>query len=85
MILVLGLRRSESSFAPLSFYHDGGELVAMYGSLNEIRFLPPMGTQPGSMMTVSRAYSNSNSHYLDFNDSPLDPPGPARPSGTQMG
>ena len=80
---VLGLRMGKSSFAPLTFYDDGGELVAMYGSLNEIRFLPPMGTQPGSMMTVSRSHSNSNSHYLDFNDSPLDPPGPARPEWQQ--
>jgi len=75
---VLGLRTSETSFRPLTFYDDGGELVGMYGSTMEARFLPPFGNRPGSMMTVSRAVSNSNSHYLDFNDSPLDPPGPAR-------
>ena len=76
---VLGLRSSETSFLPLTFYDDGGELVGMYGSTNEVRFLPPLPNQPGSMMMVSRTVSNSNSHYLDFNDSSLDPPGPANP------
>jgi CubicO group peptidase (beta-lactamase class C family) len=76
---VLGLRTGEDTFSPLTFFDDGGELVGMYGSTSEIRFLPPFGNRPGSMMMVSRTHSNSNSHYLDFNDSPLDPPGPAKP------
>ncbi len=76
---VLGLRSSETSFLPLTFYEEGGELVGMYGSTMETRFLPSLGSRPGSMMTLSRTVSNSNSHYLDYNDSPLDPPGPARP------
>ena len=76
---VLGLRSSETSFSPLAFYEDGGELVGMYGSTMEARFLSPVGSRPGSMMTVNRTVSNSNSHYLDFNDSALDPPGPAKP------
>jgi len=77
---VFGLRMSEYSFAPLTFFDDGGELVGMYGSTTEVRFLPPHGNHPGSMMTVSRTHSNSNSHYLDFNDSTVDPPGPAKPA-----
>jgi len=76
---VLGLRSSETSFLPLTLYDDGGELVGMYGSTNEVRFLPPLANQPGSMMMVTRTVSNSNSHYLDFNDSSLDPPGPTKP------
>lgn len=75
---VLGLRSDESSFQPLAIFEDKGELVGMYGSTMEARFLPPLGTRPGSMMTVNRAVSNSNSHYLDFNDSPTDRPGPDR-------
>jgi CubicO group peptidase (beta-lactamase class C family) len=75
---VLGIRLNENRFLPMTFYEDDGELVGMYGALREARFLPELGSQPGSMMTVSRAYSNSNSHYLEFNDSPLDPPGPAK-------
>ena len=76
---VVGIRFNESTFLPMTFFDDGGELVGMYGSATEARFLPPFGNQPGSMMTASRTVSNSNSHYLDFNDSPLDPPGPAKP------
>jgi len=76
---VLGLRSSETSFSPLAFYEDGGELVGMYGSTMEARFLPRLGGRPGSMMIVNRTVSNNNSHYLDFNDSPTDLPGPARP------
>jgi hypothetical protein len=30
-------------------------------------------------MFVNRIYSNNNLSYLDFNDSPQDAPGPARP------
>jgi CubicO group peptidase (beta-lactamase class C family) len=76
---VLGIRLNENRFLPMTFYDDGGELVGMYGSFTEARFLPGFGDQPGSMMTVSRTHNNSNSHYLEFNDSPLDPPGPAKP------
>ena len=76
---VLGLRSSETSFSPLAFYEDGGELVGMYGSTMEAHFLPRLGDRPGSMMMVARTVSNSNSHYLDFNDSVLDSPGPAKP------
>jgi hypothetical protein len=79
----LGLRTGEDSFDALTFFDDGGELVGMYGSTAEVRFLPPFGSQPGSMMTVSRTHSNSNSHYLEFNDSPLEPPGPAKPEWRQ--
>ena len=30
-------------------------------------------------MIVSRRVGNHNCHYLDFNDSPSDPPGPSKP------
>ena len=73
---VLGLRAGDSQFHPLSFYDDQGELVGFYGSTMEVRFLSPLGSRPGSMMTINRAVSNSNSHYLDFNDSPTDRAGP---------
>jgi hypothetical protein len=73
---VLGLRRSEDNFVPLTFYDDGGKLVGMYGATSELRFLPPLGDQPGSMMFVNRVYSNHNSHYAEFNDSTSDSPGP---------
>ena len=76
---VLGLRMSEDSFVPVTFFDDGGQLVGMYGSTREVRFLSSYGNRRGSMMMISRTYSNGNYHYLDFNDSPLDPPGPAKP------
>jgi CubicO group peptidase (beta-lactamase class C family) len=76
---VLGVRMRDGRFAPVSFYDDGGQLVAMYDARSEARFLRPFGIQPGSMMTVSRTHGNSNSHYLDYNDSPRDPAGPAKP------
>jgi len=75
---ILGIRLNEHSFYPMTFFDDGGELVGMYGVNTEARFLPPFGDQPGSMMTVNRPWANHNFHYLDFNDSPLDPPGPAK-------
>jgi CubicO group peptidase (beta-lactamase class C family) len=75
---VLGLRLNDTTFSAMTIYDDGGELVGFYGSTREVRLLPSRGKQPGSMMLVSRTHSNSNSHYLDFNDSPLDPPGPAK-------
>jgi CubicO group peptidase (beta-lactamase class C family) len=76
---ILGIRVDEDNFFAITFFDDGGELVGMYGANTEARFLPPLGDQPGSMMTVNRIWGNSNSHYLEFNDSPSDPPGPAKP------
>ena len=76
---VLGLRLSEDQFTPITLYEDAGELVGMYGATSEVRFLPWLAEHPGSMMFVSRVYDNHNSHYLDFNDSPADQPGLAKP------
>ncbi len=76
--VTFGLWREVLS-STFSLYAEGGGRGFGSHMMEEARFLPPMGTQPGSMMTVSRSHGNSNSHYLDFNDSPLDPPGPARP------
>lgn len=75
----LGLRMMNGRFTPVSFHDDGGQLVAMYGGVNEVRFLRPFGDQPGSIMFVGRTHSNSNFSYLEFNDAPQDAPGPARP------
>jgi CubicO group peptidase (beta-lactamase class C family) len=74
-----GLRRQDGRFTPVKFYDDGGELVAMYNGTSESRFLPPFGGQPGSIMFANRAHGNLNSSYLEFNDSPQDAPGPAKP------
>jgi hypothetical protein len=76
---VVGLRVSESQFLPMKFYDDDGELVGIYGTGSEARFLPALGGKPGPMMLVIRSHDNYNSHYLDFNDSPQDPPGPDKP------
>jgi hypothetical protein len=51
----------------------------MYGNNTEARFLPTLGNKPGSMMTANRLWGNHNSHYLEFNDSPQDAPGPNKP------
>jgi len=75
---VLGLRMSEDRFVPLTIYESGGELLGMYGAASELHFLPALGDRPGSLMFVNRIYSNHNSHHADFNDSPADPPGPAK-------
>jgi CubicO group peptidase (beta-lactamase class C family) len=80
---ILGIRLNENTFLPMTFFDDGGDLVGMYGVLSETRFLPPFGDQSGSIMTVNRAWSNYNSHYAEFNDSPSDPPGPAKPEWQQ--
>jgi CubicO group peptidase (beta-lactamase class C family) len=72
------LTGSKTSY-PLTFYDDNGQLVGMYGKFNEVRFLPPYGNNNGSLMFVSRRFSNSNIHYFPFNDSPGDPPGPDKP------
>ena len=75
---VLGLRTGESSFFPLTIYDDEGELVGAYGSNREVRFLPSFGDHSGSLMIVDLVVGNSNSNYLEFNDSPMDPPGPGK-------
>jgi hypothetical protein len=36
------------------------------------------------MMMVNRTYGNHNSHYLEFNDSTLDPQGPNKPEWRQF-
>jgi CubicO group peptidase (beta-lactamase class C family) len=76
---VLGVRTSPDSFYPLAFYYDGGELVGMFGSVSEVRFLPSAGPQPRTLMIVNRRYSNADINYQALNDSPADPPGPDRP------
>ena len=75
----LGLRMGDGRFVPVSFYDDGGELVAMYDGTKEARFLSPLGDQSGSIMFVDRAYSNDNYSYLEFNDSPGEASGAAKP------
>ncbi|MCP5047837.1 MAG: beta-lactamase family protein [bacterium] len=74
-----GIYPGSKEFYPLTFYENDGQLVGMFGEFSEIRFLPPYGGQRGSLMTVNRRFSNGNMHYLDFNDSPADPPGPDKP------
>ena len=76
---VLGLRLNEDRFVPLTFYDDGGALVGLYGAVSELHFLRTLGDQPGSVMFVNRIFGNHNSHHAEFNDSPTDPSGPARP------
>ncbi len=80
---VLGLRTNPEYFTPLTFYDDDGELVAMVEDVNEIRFLPQYGNMRGSLMIVNRNFSNHNSHYRAYNDSPEDPPGPDRPEWSE--
>jgi CubicO group peptidase (beta-lactamase class C family) len=76
---VLGIRIDAETFFPMTFYDDGGAVVGMYGNNTEARFLPTLGNKPGSMMTANRLWGNHNSHYLEFNDSPQDAPGPNKP------
>jgi CubicO group peptidase (beta-lactamase class C family) len=76
---VLGLRLAGGRFYPLTVFTDGGELVGFYSATNELRFLPPFTGRHGALMIVNRAYDNHHSHYLDFNDSPSDQPGPNKP------
>jgi CubicO group peptidase (beta-lactamase class C family) len=80
---VLGLWVSADQFVPMTFYDDGGELVGIYGTVSEARFLPPLGSKPGPMMLIIRSHNNSNSHYLDFNDSSQDSHGPDKPEWQQ--
>jgi CubicO group peptidase (beta-lactamase class C family) len=76
---VPGIYPGTETFYPLKFYDDNGQLVGMYGKFSEVRFLPSFGNNCGSLMIVHRRFSNSNMHYLPFNDSPIDPPGPGKP------
>ncbi|MGB3561526.1 MAG: hypothetical protein WBC09_00540 [Thermoanaerobaculia bacterium] len=80
--LRISSQMSADAFFPLTFYDDDGELVGISSSTSEVRFLAPLGSRPGSMMLVTRTHSNS--HYLDFNDSPLDPPGPDKPEWQKL-
>jgi hypothetical protein len=80
---VLGIRLNDDLFLPMSFYDEGEHLVGRYGTVTEAHFLPPMGDQPGAMMTARRDFSNHNSHHLDFNDSPSDLFGPNKPEWQQ--
>jgi CubicO group peptidase (beta-lactamase class C family) len=82
---VLGLRFSEARFAPLTAYDDGGELVGLYGSATEVRFLPAVGDRPGALMWVSRVFDNPKISYSHFNDGPSGPPGPDRPGWAAFG
>lgn len=75
----LGLRMSNGTIYPLTFYDDDGELVGMYGKFSEIRFLPVYGNRCGSLVLVDRRLSNRNFNIRDFNDSPADPFGPDKP------
>jgi CubicO group peptidase (beta-lactamase class C family) len=77
---VLGMRFGPDDFFPLTFFDDDGELVGMYGSFSEIRFLPPiLEGGRAAVTTIHRRYSNPYFHVYDFKDSPTDPPGPNRP------
>jgi CubicO group peptidase (beta-lactamase class C family) len=80
---VLGFRVNENEFFPMTFFDDEGELVGMYRDTWETRFLPPLGNQPGSIMILTRVFSNSNCHYAEFNDSPSDRPGRGKPEWQQ--
>jgi CubicO group peptidase (beta-lactamase class C family) len=68
---VPGRHMEQKRFTPMTFFDDGGAMVGIYGRA-ELRFLPPYGGRPGAMWL-------GGVRYLDFNDSPLDPPGPGRP------
>jgi len=74
----LMLRNGESESHDLIVHDENGELVGRYDDAIELRFLKPIRDRPGSMMIVNRPVANSNNHYLDYNDSPGDPGGPAR-------
>jgi CubicO group peptidase (beta-lactamase class C family) len=75
----LGIRVSAEVFLPMTCYDDGGELVGMFASIEEARWLAPLGSKPGAMMLSNRRFDNHNSHYLDYNDSALDSPGADKP------
>jgi hypothetical protein len=81
---VLGLRLVQDQFYPLMLFANDNQVVGFYGSTNEVRFLPPYANRPGALMLVNRAYDNFNSHYLDFNDSLSDQPGPNKPDWQQF-
>lgn len=69
---------SSRRYFPLAMYSDNGELIGAFGQWSEIRFLPPIDGQPRTFTQSHRSFSNSNVHYLAFNDSPHDPPGPEK-------
>jgi hypothetical protein len=75
----LRLNTGQETVFDLTFYDDRGQLVGLYSKTNEIRVLPGYADRKGSLMLIDRKVSNDNYHYLDFNDSPTDPPGPAKP------
>jgi CubicO group peptidase (beta-lactamase class C family) len=74
----LRLRHGDGTIDSLLLFEEGGELVGRYNDIMEVRFLEPFGARPGSMMITNRNVANSNNHYLDYNDSSLDPAGPHR-------
>jgi len=76
--LVLRMTPQNQSY-PLTFYDDHGELVGLFGSFSEVRFLPPYHGRRGSVMRIDRRLSDGNFNIKDFNDSPTDPPGPNKP------
>jgi hypothetical protein len=76
---VLGLRLAQDQFYPLMLFANDNQVVGFYGATNEVQFLPPYTNRRGALMLVNRAYDNFNSHYLDFNDSLSDQPGPNKP------
>lgn len=76
---VFGMRTSKDQFLPLHVFDDGGQLVGLYSTNKEVRFLSPYGNRPGALMRADRILGNYNSQYSDFNDSPLDPTGPNKP------
>jgi CubicO group peptidase (beta-lactamase class C family) len=76
--LLLRMMPQNQSY-PLTFYDDDGELVGLFGSFSEVRFLPPYYGRRGSVMRIDRRLSDSNFNIKDFNDSPTDPPGPDKP------
>lgn len=73
------LRHGDGTLDQLTLFDEGGELVGRFGEIMEARFLVPFGRRPGSMMITNRNVANSNNHYLDYNDSPMDSVGPDRP------
>jgi len=79
----LQLSTGQETVFDLTFYDDRSQLVGLYGKTNEIRVLPGYADRRGSLMQIDRKVSNDNYLYLDFNDSPTDPPGPAKPHWQQ--
>jgi CubicO group peptidase (beta-lactamase class C family) len=76
---VLGISTNAQNFYPLNMFLDGDDLVGRYGWFEEIRFLPPLPDQPGSMIKTNRIIDNA--HYFDYlqPNQQDDVPGPDRP------